>query len=287
MAKITFLGLGMMGGRMATRLLEAGHELTVWNRTPGRAAPLERLGAVVAGSPAAAATGDVVIIMVATPEALEQVVFAGDGLAAGLRAGQLVVDMSTVGPDADRSVADRLPRGVTLVDAPVRGSLPEAEAGRLQVFVGASELEFARVRPILEILGDVRHTGGLGSGQSAKLVVNLALGASMAVFGEALALGESLGLPRGTVLDVLSASPIAPTVAAKRSNVEANEFPPTFALRLAAKDLRLVTDAGAAAGRDLKLARATLAWLDEASRSGAQDLDFSAVVATIVASEAA
>jgi 3-hydroxyisobutyrate dehydrogenase-like beta-hydroxyacid dehydrogenase len=287
MAKIAFLGLGMMGSRMATRLLEAGHQLMVWNRTPERTASLVQLGALAASSPAEAAAGvEVVITMLATPDALEEVLFAGDGLVQGLLPGQIVVDMSTVGPDAEQSVASRLPAGVSLVDAPVRGSLPEAAAGRLQVFVGASDQDLARVRPILEVFGVVRHTGGAGSGQAMKLVMNLALGASMAVLGEALALGESLLLPRDMVLDALSDSPIAATVSAKRTNVESGHYPPAFALRLAEKDLKLVTDAATGSGRDLKLARATLAWLDEALRRGAADLDFSAVVATIVGEDA-
>ena len=282
MSKIAFLGLGMMGSRMATRLLEAGHELTVWNRTPARAAPLVQLGATAASSPAQAAAGaEFVITMLATPDALEEVVFGDEGLAQGLRPGQLLIDMSTVGPDADASVADRLPQGVSLVDAPVRGSIAEAEAGRLHVFVGAGDADFARVRPILAVFGDVRHTGGPGSGQAMKLVVNLALGASMVVLGEALALGASLALPKEMVLDVLSDSPIGPAVAAKRANIESGRYDPAFALRLAEKDLKLVTDAAARDDRDLKVARATLEWLEEASRRGAGDLDFSAVVATI------
>jgi 3-hydroxyisobutyrate dehydrogenase-like beta-hydroxyacid dehydrogenase len=282
MAKIAFLGLGMMGGRMAARLLEAGHEVAVWNRTSARAASLAERGATVASSPAeAAARAELAITMLSTPDALEQVVFGDDGLVQGLHPGQVLIDMSTVGPHADRSVAARLPRGVPLVDAPVRGSIAEAAAGRLHVFVGASDADFARVTFALAVFGDVRHTGGPGSGQAMKLVVNLALGASMVVLGEALALGASLELPQGMVLDVLSDSPIGPVVSAKRSNIESGRYEPAFALRLAEKDLKLVTDAAASGGCDLKVARATLRWLEEASRHGAGDLDFSAVVATI------
>jgi 3-hydroxyisobutyrate dehydrogenase-like beta-hydroxyacid dehydrogenase len=287
MSKIAFLGLGMMGSRMATRLLGAGHELTVWNRTSARAAPLVRLGATLASRPAEAAAGaEFVITMLAAPDALEEVVFGEAGLVQGLHPGQLLIDMSTVGPDADASVAGGLPEGVSLVDAPVRGSIAEAAGGHLHVFVGASDADFARVRPVLEVLGDVRHTGGSGSGQAMKLVVNLVLGASMVVLGEALALGASLALPKEMMLDVLSDSPIAPAVAAKRANIESERYDPAFALRLAEKDLQLVTDTAAGAGRDLKVARATLEWLDEASRRGAGDLDFSAVVATIAGESA-
>ena len=114
-----------------------------------------------------------------------------------------------------------------------------------------------------------------------KLVANLALGAAIVTLGEALSLGESLELTRDVMLDALADSPIGPIVQAKRANVESGQFAPSFKLRHAAKDLRLVTEAAAQRGRDLKQARANRAWLDEAAELGAADLDFSAVVATI------
>jgi 3-hydroxyisobutyrate dehydrogenase-like beta-hydroxyacid dehydrogenase len=282
MARIGFLGLGEMGTPMASRLIRAGHEVIVWNRTAARTAPLAQQGAAVAPSPATAgASADVVITMLATPEALEQVLFGTGGLAPALSRGQVLIDMSTVGPDEVRSVAPRLPKGATLVDAPVRGSVPQAESGRLEVFVGATDENYERVRPILEALGSVRHTGGPGSGAAMKLVANLALGAAIVTLGEALSLGESLELKREVLLDALVDSPIGPIVKAKRANVESGQFAPSFRLRHAAKDLRLVMEAAAARGRDLKQARANRVWLDEAAERGAADLDFSAVVATI------
>jgi 3-hydroxyisobutyrate dehydrogenase-like beta-hydroxyacid dehydrogenase len=282
MARIGFLGLGEMGAPLATRLLRAGHDLVVWNRSPERTAPLAKEGATVAPSPAKAAAGaDFVITMVATPEALEQVLFGTDGVAATLLPGQVVIDMSTVGPDEIHSVSSRLPQAAVLVDAPVRGSVPQATSGRLDIFVGATDENYERVRPILESLGAVRHTGGPGSAAAMKLVANLALGAAIVALGEALSFGESLELTRHMLLDVLADSPIGPIVAAKRTNVESEQFAPTFKLRHAAKDLRLVMEAASARGRDLKQARANRAWLDEAAERGAADLDFSAVVATI------
>jgi len=124
MSKIAFLGLGQMGAPMATRLLQAGHHVTVWNRTPERATPLVERGAVAAASPAEAAAGvDVAITMLATPDAIEQVVFGDEGLALALGPGQVFIDMSTVGPETVGDVAARLPEGVSMVDAPVRGSV--------------------------------------------------------------------------------------------------------------------------------------------------------------------
>jgi 3-hydroxyisobutyrate dehydrogenase-like beta-hydroxyacid dehydrogenase len=286
MAKIGFLGLGEMGTPMAGRLLQAGHDVVVWNRSVERTAVLAKEGAAVASSPAKAAAGrDFVITMLATPEALEQVLFGTAGLAPALSPGQVLIDMSTVGPNEVRSAASRLPKGASLVDAPVRGSVPQARSGRLDIFVGATDQDYERVRPILEALGSVRHTGGPGSGAAMKLVANLVLGAAMVTLGEALSLGKSLELQRNILLDVLADSPIGPIVKAKRANVESGQFAPSFKLRHAAKDLRLVTETAAARARDLKQARANRAWLDEAAEHGAADLDFSAVVATIVGQE--
>src|SRR6266542_6090475 len=170
MAKLAFVGLGLMGTPMATRLLEAGNDLTVWNRTAEKSRPLADRGAAVASTPAEAAVGvEAAITMVANPQALEQVVFGTDGLAAALRPGQLLIDMSTVGPETVREVAARLPQGVTLVDAPVRGSVPEATAGRLAIYVGADQAVFDRVAPILTVLGTPHRVGGPGAGAAAKV----------------------------------------------------------------------------------------------------------------------
>jgi 3-hydroxyisobutyrate dehydrogenase-like beta-hydroxyacid dehydrogenase len=286
MARIAFLGLGQMGSPMARRLLQAGHELTVWNRTPDRAEPLAAEGATAASTPAGAAAGaEFAITMVATPEALHEVVLGEDGLATALGSGQVYIDMSTVGPDAVRMIAARLADGVAFVDAPVRGSVPQATDGRLEVFVGASDQDIERVRPILESLGSVMHAGGLGSGAAMKLVANLALGASITAVGEALALGEALGLGRAPLLDMLEGSQLGPAVRAKRANIESGHYPPNFKLRHAAKDLGLVVEAAAEANRDVKVSAAARGWLDSAAERGAADLDYSAVVATIVGEE--
>jgi 3-hydroxyisobutyrate dehydrogenase-like beta-hydroxyacid dehydrogenase len=282
MAKLAFVGLGLMGRPMATRLLEAGHDLTVWNRTSEKTRPLVDHGASVASTPAQAAAGvDAVITMVTNPEALEQVVLGTDGLAAELAPGQLLIDMSTVGPQAARSVAARLPHGVRMVDAPVRGSVPEATAGRLAIYVGADPSDFQRVEPILAPLGTLHHVGGPGAGAATKVVVNSILGAAIAAFGEALALGDTLGLDRAVLLDILAESPIGSTVRAKRANVESGHYPPSFKLSLALKDLRLVNEIADRVGRHLEVASATRGWLERATQAGAGDLDYSAVIATI------
>jgi 3-hydroxyisobutyrate dehydrogenase-like beta-hydroxyacid dehydrogenase len=286
MAKIAFLGLGQMGTPMATRLLQAGHEVTVWNRTPDRAKALAEAGAIVAGSPAEACAGAAfAITMLATPEALTDVVLGEHGLIKALGPSQVYIDMSTVGPHTVRSIAARLPAGVAVVDAPVRGSVGQAAEGRLEIFVGASDKDFERVRPILESLGSVGHVGGPGAGAAMKLIANLALGVSIAAVGEALALGEALGLGRAPLLNMLEGSPLGPVVRGKRANIESGHYPANFKLRHAAKDLRLAIEAAASVDRDLKVSAVAKAWLDTAAEHGAADLDFSAVVATIVGEE--
>ena len=285
MPKIAFLGLGQMGTPMAMRLLQAGHEVTVWNRTPDRARALADAGATVAGSPAEAGAGAAfAITMLATPEALTEVVLGEHGLIGALGPGQVYIDMSTVGPHTIRLIADRLP-DVSVVDAPVRGSVGQAADGRLEIFVGASDEEFKRVRPILEPLGSVGHVGGPGAGAAMKLIANLALGVSIAAVGEALALGMALGLGRAPLLDMLEGSQLGPVVRGKRANIDSGHYPPNFKLRHAAKDLRLVIEAAAAFNRDLKVSAAARTWLDAGVERGAADLDYSAVVATIVGEE--
>jgi len=225
--KVGFCGLGLMGLPMAERLLAAGLELTVWNRTKDKAEPLVARGAIAAASPAEAARdADVVITMLATPEALEEVVFGSGGLAEGLRAGQTYLEMSTVGPDVVGDMAGRLPDGVRLLDAPVLGSVPQATAGELKIFVGGPQVAFDQVRIVLEAMGTPRRLGELGAGAAMKLVVNSTLGALMTGLGEALALGDALGLDTAMVLDVLADSPIGVPAKGKRSMIESGRFDP-------------------------------------------------------------
>ena len=280
MTRVAFCGLGRMGVPMAARLVDAGHDLTVWNRTPERAAPLVERGAHQAGSPAAAASGaDVVFTMLADPSALEQVVLGPDGLAEGLAPGGALVDMSTVGPGAVRSLAGRLPDGVDMLDAPVLGSVPQATEGTLKIFVGGDEGVVERCRPLLEAMGTPRRLGPLGSGAAMKLVANSTLGALMCGLGEALALADALGLDEAAVLDILVESPIGATAKSKRPLIESGQYRPNFGLGLAAKDLGLVTAAAEQAGLELRLAPGARAWFEEAAAAGLGDLDYSAVIA--------
>lgn len=280
--QIAFCGLGRMGVPMAARLLDAGHDVTVWNRTAERAAPLVEQGARQAESPAGAASGaEVAITMLADPAALDDVVFGSDGLGPALEPGAVLVEMSTVGPDVVRSLASRLPEGVDVLDAPVLGSIPQATEGTLKVFVGGEEDVLERCRPVLEAMGTPRHLGALGAGAAMKLVANSVLGALMCGLAEALALADAFGLDEAAVLDILVESPIGATAKSKRTLIESGEYPANFKLGLAAKDLRLVTSAAEEAGLELRLAPAARAWLERADAEGKGDLDYSAVIASV------
>ena len=279
MTSLAVCGLGQMGAPIAARLLDAGHDVAVWNRSPERAEALVEKGARPAATPAEAADGaDAVVTMLATPEAVEHVVLGDDGVAHGLGSWSTLIEMSTIGPDAVNRIAGQLPAGTTMLDAPVLGSVPQATEGKLKIFVGGDADVFERWRAVLEQLGTPRHLGPQGAGAGMKLVANVCLGILMTGLGEALALARAFGLAQDDVLDILAESPIGATVRSKRANIESGEWPANFKLELAAKDLRLVEDAAGAAGVALNVARAAGAWLDAAEEAGLGDLDYSAVI---------
>lgn len=287
MATLAFCGLGQMGAPMAARLVAAGHEVTVWNRTAERAEPLVEQGARRAGSPEEAAAGaEALFTMLAAPDALDAVLFGHAGAAAGLEHGATLVEMSTVGPAVVRSVRGRLGDGVSMLDAPVLGSVPQAADGSLKVFVGGDADAFERWRPVLSEFGRPSHLGPLGAGASMKLVANSTLGALMTGLAEAMALADALGLDEAAVLDVLSESPIGVTAASKRERIETGNYPPNFKLTLAVKDMDLVTEAARDAGLDVRLAPAARSWLADADGCGLGALDYSAVVAHVRGREA-
>jgi 3-hydroxyisobutyrate dehydrogenase-like beta-hydroxyacid dehydrogenase len=279
---VAVVGLGAMGSRIARRLLERGHGVVVWNRTARRAAELVELGASAATSPAdAAARADAVITMVADPAALAAVTEGPEGVAAGAGRGATVIEMSTVGPAAVARLAAMVPE---LVDAPVLGSLAEAESGSLVILAGGDASLVERWTPLLSALGSVLHVGPAGAGAAAKLVANATLFATLAVLGEALALARGLGLSTDAAYDVLAATPLAAQAERRRPVIEAGEYPPRFPLALARKDADLVADAAAAAGADLRLLAAARTWLAEADEAGRGASDYAAVLATIMRS---
>ncbi len=283
MSHIAFIGTGTMGSRMAQRLLAAGHELSVWNRTRSRIEGLLALGAHEAGSPRAAAfQADIAITMVADVNALDAVTRGQDGLLAGLRPGSLLLEMSTSGPRAVLDLSTHLPPGVALLDAPVLGSLREVERGELHIFVGGAGDDFAKASPVLSALGTPLHVGPLGSGAKAKLLANASLIGVLGLLGEVLALSGGLGLPQDTAFTVLSRTPLAAQAERRRASVETGDYPPRFALSLARKDAELVTAAGEQAGLELNLLTAAADWLRKAEAAGLGERDYSAVVQEIL-----
>jgi 3-hydroxyisobutyrate dehydrogenase len=279
---VAVIGLGAMGSRMARRLLDAGHELIVWNRRPARAEPLAALGAAEAASPAEATRrADAVIVMVAAPDALRAVNEGADGVAEAATESTTVIQMSTVGPRPVERLAEVLPAGTGLLDAPVLGSIDEAEAGALTVFVGGPEPLVERWRPLLSILGSVVHVGPVGAGSSAKLVANSSLFGAIGVLGEALALAQALGLSREAAFEVLAVTPLASQAERRRPAIESGEYPARFSVSLALKDADLMLEAAERAGIDLRLIPAARTWLAEAAREDG-DQDYAAVLARIL-----
>lgn len=277
-----FCGLGQMGAPMAANLLARGLEVAVWNRTPGKAEELARAGARVARSPADAAAGaDALVTMLGAPDALDEVLFGASGVAAGLRPGATVIEMSTVGPAAIERARARLPAGIEMIDAPVLGSVPQATSGELTIFVGGDDAAFERWGPVLAAMGRPLHLGPSGSGAAMKVVVNSTLVAAMGALGEALALADGFGLDEGKVLDVLAGSPLGATVGRKRDAISSGSYPPNFKLALARKDARLVAEAAASVGVELRVAPEAKRWYDDADEAGSGALDYAAVIAHI------
>lgn len=247
MTAVAFLGQGHMGVPMASRLLAAGHQTTVWNRTGERCVAAAAHGARVAGTASDAVRGaDVVITMLRDAAAVGAVLFEDQKAADALTPGAVLLEMSTIGPDAVRSLRDRLPAQVALIDAPVVGSVPQATAGQLRILAGGAEADLARVADVLAALGSVERMGDLGAGAGAKLVANLVTITAFALVGESLALGDRVGLSIDQTLELLARSAIGDFVTRIRGRFGTDPAPTTqFGLGLAEKDLALALAAGA------------------------------------------
>jgi len=220
--------------------------------------------------------------MVSDPAALEAVIVGPSGVGAGVRSSATVIEMSTVGPAAVSWLASVLPAGTGLLDAPVLGTVSEAESGSLTIFVGGLASLVEQWSPLLSTLGSPLHVGPLGAGASAKLVVNATLFGTLGVLGEALALAAGLGLSRDVVYELLAATPVAAQAERRRKSIETGEYPARFSLSLARKDADLITEAAAESGVELRLAPAARSWLVDAENDGRGDRDYSAVLAQIL-----
>ena len=244
--RLGFIGIGGMGSSMAGRLLAAGYDLTVYNRNRERVRPLEQRGAKVAPTPGQLAGGsDIVLSSVADDAAVESVMVGPDGALAAARPGTVFIEMSTVSPGTSRRLYESARRkGVSVLDAPVSGSTPQAEQGQLVIFVGGEEAVYDRCRPILGVLGKASfYMGPSGSGATMKLCVNALLGLGMQALAEAVALGLKGGLERDRFLEVLGGtSVLSPSQKSKLENARTGTYPATFPLRLMVKDFGLILD---------------------------------------------
>jgi 3-hydroxyisobutyrate dehydrogenase/glyoxylate/succinic semialdehyde reductase len=279
--KIGFIGLGIMGSRMAANLQRHGYPLVVFNRTRAKAEPLLGPCGTFSDSPEKLAEQvDVLFTMLAHPDAVEQAALGRNGFLDHLQANALWVDCSSVNPSFSKKMAaEAARREVHFVDAPVTGSAPAAAEAKLIFWVGADMTDLERIRPLLLCVGNkIVHTGGHGTGTSMKMVINLLLGTGMAAFAEAMALGEGLGLSSKMLFDSLLGTPaVAPFLASKREKIESGNYEAEFPLRWMQKDMHLASVSAYETGVAMPLTNVTKEMYRLAMRDGHAAEDFSAV----------
>jgi 3-hydroxyisobutyrate dehydrogenase-like beta-hydroxyacid dehydrogenase len=282
--RVAFLGLGIMGSRMAANLVSAGHQLTVWNRTSDKAERFaaEHVGTQTAPSPCGAAAGvELVITMVVDGAQVEQVLLGADGAAAGASAGTLFVDCSTIGPTATRAIGERMgEHGMELVDAPVTGSAPRAEDGTLTIMAGGTEEAFRRALPVLEAMGRlIVHAGPLGHGQMVKLLNNAVAATNAAVVGEALLVAKRAGVNLDALVEVMAAgSGGSAMLDLKATPMREHDYTTLFKLEHMLKDVRLCLEEGQIAGAPFQFAALTREILSAAAGRGLGEADFAALI---------
>lgn len=281
--RVAVIGTGRMGTAMVGRLAGAGHHLTVHNRTPAKAeAVAARHDAAVAPTPREAVReADVVLVSLADDAAVRAAYGGPDGLVAGLAAGQVVADTSTVDPETLRGLeAAVVAAGAALLDTPVSGSVSTVEAGALLVMAGGDAAALERARPALEAIASrIVHLGPLGAGATMKLVVNAMVHALNGALAEALVLAEKAGLDRARAYDVIAASAVgAPFVAYKRdAYLSPERTPVAFALNLVAKDLALADALAARVAAPMPQLATNREVVQRAVAAGLGDADLSAL----------
>jgi 3-hydroxyisobutyrate dehydrogenase-like beta-hydroxyacid dehydrogenase len=271
-----------MGEPIARRLVDSGHEVTVFNRTPGRADGLVERGARRAGSPGEVwESADACITMVADDEALRAVMLGDDGLLRGGPPGRVVIDMSTVSVEASRSVAEEAKAaGVAYLRAPVSGNPSVVEAGNLTIIVSGDQGAFELLEPTLRDIGP--NVFYLGAGEVArvmKLALNLMVAGTAELMAEALVLGEASGLDRATMLEVMGTSAVgSPFVKYKTAGLVADDYTATFTSTMMHKDLSLALEAGQAVAVPLPVTDLVRRLLEECMSAGMGDLDLMALL---------
>lgn len=286
--KTGFIGLGIMGSRMAANLQKHGTELIVYNRTREKANELVAQGAQWAESPIELARQvKLLFTMLSTPDAVRETALGSNGFLNGLKPGSLWVDCSTVNPSfSGEMAAEAQQRQVRFMDAPVAGSRLPAEKGELIILAGGDDADFRECEPMLEAMGKtVLHVGGVGKGASFKMVNNLLMGVAMLAFSEALALGQSLGLEQEQLFKVLlSGTVAAPFLATKKDKLMTGKFTPDFPLEWMQKDMHLATVSAYENGVSMPLTNVTKEMYMLAERMGMARQDFSAVYRVVAKS---
>jgi 3-hydroxyisobutyrate dehydrogenase-like beta-hydroxyacid dehydrogenase len=280
-AALGFVGLGVMGGGIARRLLDAGHGVVGWNRTRAKAEPLRSRGLALAESPRAVAErAEVVFTMLTDVAALQAVLDGEKGLLAGLVPGKVLVDMSTVLPSVSRRTAERVREtGAEMLDAPVSGSVATLEAGQLSVMVGGPTEVFARVEPILRDVGPkVTHVGGNGQAALLKIAHNLSLAVQMLAFSEGVVLAEKAGIDRALAVEVLTSSAIASPMVRYRGPFVLEQPPEAwFDVNMMQKDLVYALDTGRELDVPLPTTAVANEYLTAARALGLEHDDFAAL----------
>jgi 3-hydroxyisobutyrate dehydrogenase len=275
--RIGVAGLGAMGANIAARLLEVGHQVTVWNRNPEKTKPLVTAGAKAAASPAALADAVEAVITILTDGAAIDAVYNGpNGLLFGNVKDKLFIEMSTVAPKVETELAPKVrAKGAAFVECPVGGSTGPARQGRLLGLMGAEPADAERARPILDQLcRKVEHCGPVGTGAAMKLAINLPLMVAWQAYGEAFALARQVGWEPKRLLDLFVESNGANNALKTRAEMMVamlegrDPGPTTFSIANGLKDLRTMVEAGTTLGADMIATKAALAGFEDAAQHG-------------------
>ena len=275
-------GLGAMGAAIAARLIEVGHQVTVWNRSPDKTKPLADAGAKVAGSPAEVAAASEAVITILTDGAAIDDVYSGPkGLLSGDVKGKLFIEMSTVPPKIETDLAPKVrAKGAVFVECPVGGSTAPARKGQLLGLMGAEPADAVRAKPILDQLcRKVEHCGPVGAGSSMKLAINLPLMVAWQAYGEAFAIARDVGWEPKRLLDLFVDTNGANPALKNRAEMIVTMFegrdpgPTTFSIANGVKDLRTMIATGESKGADMLATKAALAGFEDATKHGFGDGD--------------
>ncbi len=280
--KVGFIGLGLMGNPMAKNIQKAGFDLAVYNRNPKKLTEFKKLGAFIATSPEQlASVSEVVITMVTGPKDVEEVIFGSQGVIKGMKKGGVIIDMSTIGPEAAKQISERLAASsIAFLDAPVTGGTGGAIAGTLTIFVGGKQAVFKKLLPLFDAMGKNNlYIGPTGSGQAIKLVNNLIVGETLTALAEGFLLGEAQGLSRKKTAEFLANVPaLSPMMKTRFEKMIKNKYDVTFSVANMHKDLELALKEVKKAGKSLPALEVVTKLYKKGMDSGLADADNSAVL---------